>query len=155
TSIYGSRHRKDDICFRGRMKEDCHVKCLPADALIDTPEGPVSVETLRVGDPVWSVDTLGNRVQTSVEAAGATPVRGHRIVHLGLDDGRVVRASGPHPLADGRLVGDVVVGDVVDGARVVSIERVAYTDHATFDIRPASTTGLYFADGVLMGTTLA
>src|SRR5690606_22451159 len=77
TSIYGSRHRKDDICFRGRMKEDCHVKCLPADALIDTPEGPVSVETLRVGDPVWSVDTLGNRVQTSVEAAGATPVRGH------------------------------------------------------------------------------
>jgi hypothetical protein len=42
----------------------------------------------------------------------------------------------------------------MDGGRVVSAERVAYTGGATFDVLPAGTTGAYWANGVLLGSTL-
>ena len=59
-----------------------------------------------------------------------------------------------HPPADGRLVGELVAGDGYDGARVLSAERVAYAGGATFDILPAGATGTYWANGVLLGSTL-
>jgi hypothetical protein len=42
----------------------------------------------------------------------------------------------------------------VDGAAIVSIELVAYSGHATYDLLPAGDTGVYWADGVPLGTTL-
>jgi hypothetical protein len=77
------------------------------------------------------------------------------VIELRLDDGRVLRASAGHPTADGRTLGALAVGDVVDGAHVVSVERVPYTATETYDILPAGETGFYWADGILMGSTLS
>ena len=129
--------------------------CLARGALIDTPSGPTPVEELRPGMVVWTVDEHGVRVARRVERWGSTPVGfSHRVVHLVLDDGREMRASPGHPLADGRRLGDLAPGDIVDGARVVAAELVAYDGGATFDLLPSGPTGIYFAGGIPLASTL-
>ena len=88
-------------------------------------------------------------------AIGSTPVPAtHQVVRLALEDGRFVYVSPGHPTADGRRVGDLVAGDLIDGARIASVERAAYGGGATYDILPAGATGTYWANGVLLGSTL-
>jgi hypothetical protein len=113
------------------------------------------VEDLRVGDVVWTIDMTGTRVAGLLVAVGSTPVPvSHVVVRLTLDDGRVVSVSPGHPTADGRRVGDLAAGETLDGARIASAQRVAYPGSATYDILPAGTTGAYWANGVLLGSTL-
>ena len=129
--------------------------CLARGTRIATPSGDVAVEDLRIGDVVWSVDGRGARVAAALTLVGSTPVPPtHEVVRLRLDDGRVVLVSPGHPTADGRRVGDLAAGDVIDGARVVSAERVAYGGGATFDVLPSTASGAYWANGVLLGSTL-
>ena len=129
--------------------------CLARGTLIDTPSGQVPVEQLRVGDAVWTADASGRRVEGRVEMVGRAPVpAAHRVVHLVLDDGRELWASPGHPLADGRPLADVRAGDAVDGARVASVESVGYGQPFTFDLLPSGPTGLYWANGILLGSTL-
>lgn len=133
---------------------ECHKRCLPADARIATPAGDIVVTRLRVGDIVWSTDVHGARIAVPLLAvssvAGAAE---HSIVELALRDGRTVRASAAHPLADGTLAGSIGVGTIVDGAAVVTVRRTRYVG-ATWDVLPASATGTYWADGVRLGSTL-
>lgn len=113
------------------------------------------VENLRVGDLVWTLGPDGDRVAAPLALIGATPVpASHQVVHLVLDDGRALFVSPGHLTADGRQVGDLRAGDQLDGAVVVSAERVAYGGGATFDILPDSASGAYWANGVLLGSTL-
>jgi len=78
----------------------------------------------------------------------------YRIAHIVLDDGRQLRVSAGHPTADGRTFGDLGPGDLLDGAHVVSLELVPYGNPETYDILPAGETGYYWANGILMGSTL-
>jgi hypothetical protein len=133
----------------------CYKKCLPVDARIATPGGEVVVSALRVGDEVWTVDARGQRVAAPVAKVASVPAPRHAIVVVRLDDGRVLRASAGHPTADGRLVGDLAAGDAIDGARVTSTAAEAYQGGRTWDLRPAGETGVYWADGVRIGTTVA
>jgi hypothetical protein len=129
--------------------------CLARGTRIDTPNGSVPVETLSVGDLVWTSDLSGNRIVAPLIETGSTSVaRSHEVVHLVLDDGREVWVSPGHSLADGRPVGALVPGDVVGGARVTSAELVPYAGGATFDVLPAGPTGDYWANGVLLSSTL-
>jgi hypothetical protein len=129
--------------------------CLARGTLIATPDGDVAIEAIRVGMRVWSVDRAGRRIVATVIRTGQTPVpSSHEVVRLVLDDGRVVRASAGHPLADGRLLGAIRAGDHVDGAMVVSATSEPYAGGWTFDLLADGPTGDYFADGVLLGSTL-
>jgi hypothetical protein len=129
--------------------------CLARGTRIDTPTGPVAVEDLRVGMTVWTSDGAGGRHAARLIAVGSTPVPStHRVVHLVLADGRILDVSPGHPLADGRPVGSVRAGDVLDGAVVVSIALRPYAGRATFDVLPAGPTGTYWANGILIGSTL-
>lgn len=129
--------------------------CLARGTLIDTPSGAVRVEELRVGDDVWTVDGDGHRMAEPVALAGSTPVPStHRVVHLVLDDGREIWISPGHPLPDGRSAGDLAAGDQVDGSVVSNADLVAYDGGATFDILPAGPTGYYWANGILIASTL-
>jgi len=133
---------------------DCPV-CLALHTQIDTPQGPVAVEDLRAGDIVWTLNRAGERVTAPVLKVGEAPVSPeHRVVHLILDDRREVWASPGHPTADGRRVGTLQTGDFLDGARVVSLEYVSYGQSATYDLLPAGDTNSYWADGILLGSTL-
>lgn len=129
--------------------------CLSRGTLIDTPRGQVPVELLREGDAVWTIDSFGTRVAALLSRVGSTPVTSnHRVVHLVLDDGRELWVSPGHPLADGRILGELGTGDSVDGARVVTAELVTYAGGSTFDILPAGASGFYWANGVLLASTL-
>lgn len=133
----------------------CHLRCLPDTARISTPSGEVAVSALSVGQPVWTMGPSGRRIAAPVESLSSSPVEvRHVVVEVSLDDGRVLRASAGHPVAGGRVLGAVTRGDVLDGAEVVAIRTLEYAGARTWDLRPAGPTGLYWADGVLLGSTL-
>lgn len=129
--------------------------CLARGTLIATPAGAIPVQDLRPGRAVWTTDAAGARMVGAVLRVASTPVAPtHEVVHLVLSDGRSLDASPGHPLPDGRRLGDLAPGDLVDGARVVSAELVPYAGGATFDLLPSGPTGTYWANGVLLGSTL-
>jgi hypothetical protein len=128
--------------------------CLAADVRIATPSGEARVTDLRVGDLVWTLDRSGARVAEPLLDVGAMVApRGHEVVVLVLEDGRVVRVSPGHPLLDGRRVADLRAGDRLDGATVASVAREPYAGF-THDVLPAGATGAYWANGVLLRSSL-
>ncbi len=129
--------------------------CLAVHTRIDTPSGALFVEGIKVGDLVWTLDASGDRVAVPVMQVARVPVAaGHVLVHVVLADGRELWASPGHPTADGRVLADLHPGDSLDGSRVLRADQVAYDGAATYDILPAGPTGYYWADGILMGSTL-
>ena len=126
--------------------------CLALGTRIATPAGDAAVEDLRIGDIVWTRDEVGVRVAAPIVAIGSAPVPvTHEVVRLVLADGRTVLASPGHPTADGRLVGELRAGDLLDGAEVMSADLVRYTAGFTFDLLPFGASGAYWANGVPLG----
>lgn len=129
--------------------------CLARGTPIDTPAGSVAVEDLALGAPVWTMDVDGRRIAGVVIAVGSTVAPAdHHVLRLTLADGRTVTASPGHPLADGRRLGDLHVGDLVDGSVAIELESLPYTGGETFDLVASGPTGVYFSDGIALGTTL-
>ena len=129
--------------------------CLAEDVRIDTPAGPVAVQSLRIGMPVWTTDRRGRRIRGVVLEAGHMPAPlGHEVVRLRLADGRTVTASPGHPTADGRRIGDLGPGDRLDGSLVTGAALLPYRTGATYDLLPSGPTGTYFANGVLLESTI-
>ena len=130
--------------------------CLAYGTLIDTPGGRVAVQNMRAGMRVWTLDSTGVRVAADVLVTSHTPVPpDYRVVHVRLSDGRELYASPGHPTVDGRTIGMLAPGDRLDGSRIVSVSREAYSATETYDLLPAGGTGFYWANGVLVGSTLA
>jgi hypothetical protein len=129
--------------------------CLARGTRIATPDGDLPVEELRTGMAVWTVDQRGHRVAATIVRVGSADVPAtHQVVRLVLDDGRTLTASPGHPLPDGRQLGDLRPDDQVDGALVLRAELVRYGEPRTFDLLPSGPTGAYWADGILLGSTL-
>jgi hypothetical protein len=129
--------------------------CLSVGTLIEAPNGAIAVDRLRVGDTIWTLDREGRRVPGTVIALGSTPApAGHRVIRLTLADGRTVTASPGHPLADGRILGAVRVGDSIDRSVVTGAENLAYEGDATYDLVVSGDTGVYIAGGIPLASTL-
>jgi hypothetical protein len=129
-------------------------RCLPASAQIETPRGAMAVSELRIGDTVWTLDD-GKRVERPLVAVTSTPVGAkHRLARVLLADGRHVSASPEHPVQGGKLIAELVVGQPLDGSTITRIDIVDYAGSHTFDLLPAGSTGTYWADGVLLQSTL-
>ena len=129
--------------------------CLAAATLISTPNGDVRVTEIKVGMLVWTASAAGARVAAPVLEIGSTQVPvGHQMVHLVLADGRELLASPGHRTADGRQLGSLADGDSVDGSTIMRWELVPYTGGRTYDILPAGATGDYWANGILLSTTI-
>lgn len=129
--------------------------CLAESTLIETPNGERLVPDLRPGDLVWTLNRVGQRVAVPILAVGKTVVPiTHVIVHLQLSDGRSLWASPGHPTVDGRQLGSLQSGDLLDETLIVQIDRLPYTGTATYDLLPAGETGFYWANGILIASTL-
>jgi hypothetical protein len=129
--------------------------CLAEDTLVLGPDGMAPVQLLREGARVWTADRCGGRVPAVVLRATKTlapPT--HSMVHVALSDGRELDASPGHPTADGRTLGDLSVGDSLDGSRVLRAERRPYRRAYTYDLLPSGEKGLYWANGILLASTL-
>jgi hypothetical protein len=130
--------------------------CLAATTLIATPGGAVRVTDVKPGMLVWTESPAGRQVATPVVEVGSTAVpAGHLMVHLVLADGRELLASPGHRTADGRPVGTLSVGDRLDASTVRVWELVPYAGDRTYDILPAGPTASYWANGILLTSTLA
>lgn len=129
--------------------------CLAKHTLIETPQGAVTVEDLQIGSPVWTVTSSGSRVVGVVEKISKTAVPlDHKMVQLVLKDGRTLLVSLGHPTIDGLTARDLAVGDIYDGSQVSSVERVSYGEGYTYDLLPSGETGFYWANEILLGSTL-
>lgn len=129
--------------------------CLAENTLIDTPSGAVPVQQLQKGMAIWTLNIFGARVPATILETVRTPVPPtHHIIHLVLNDGRELFVSPGHPTADGKIMGNLSVGDTINNGSIISVERVLYGKDATYDILPSGETGAYWANGILVGSTL-
>ena len=104
---------------------------------------------------VLTMNNSGNRKAVSIVKISSTPVPpAFSAVKVTLEDGRAVTASPGHPTADLKALGSYRVGDTLDGSRVEEVERLAYSGSETYDLLPSGTTGLYWANGILLRSTL-
>jgi hypothetical protein len=142
------------------LKEDtsfntCPI-CLAKGTLIDTPEGSIQVENLRIGQIVWSKDGEGNRVAEPILKISRTLVPADfQILKITLGDGRSVTASPGHPTSDMKALSEYRVGDTLDSGRILSVQLLTYGSDATYDILPGGTSGLYWANNILLMSTLS
>lgn len=146
---------KIDVLKKEQSFPTCPI-CLARGTLIDTPRGAIRVEDLHVGDSVWTTNESGARVSAVLLQTGSVHVPAtHQMIHVTLSDGRELWASPGHPTSDGRALGSLKIGDALDGATIIHLERMHYKGGFTFDILPAGDTGFYWANGILMGSTLS
>ncbi len=129
--------------------------CLAKGTFISTPSGFVAVENLQVGMKVWTINNQGEKIEVKIAKIGKTPVPDtHYVTHLKLKDGRELVVSPNHPTIDGKKIGTLVSGDVIDSSEIISTSLERYTSAYTYDILPEGNTGAYWADGILIGSTL-
>jgi hypothetical protein len=129
-------------------------KCVAPDTPIATAWGEAPIASLRVGDLVYSVDRGSVRL-VPILRTRQVPAKNHRVVRLTLATGSVLEISALHPTADGRSIGQLRQGDLLDGVAIRGAETIPYEHAATYDILPDSDSGTYFAAGVLLASTLA
>jgi len=130
--------------------------CMAEGTLIDTPYGPLPVEQIHKGTTIWTANIEGKREAAEVIETVKTGVPSQfRIVRVILSDGRALMASPGHPTADGRPLSSYKSGEVLDNGLIISLEFVVYNGEATYDLLPSGDTGLYWANGVLLRSTLA
>jgi hypothetical protein len=130
--------------------------CLAAATLISTPTGDVRVTEVKPGMLVWTATAGGRRVAAPVLEVGSIEVpAGHMMVHLVLSDGRELLASPGHRTADGRQLGALASGDALDGSTITHWELVPYSGDRTYDLLPAGGTGHYWANGIILSSTLS
>lgn len=133
----------------------CSTRCLSGSTLIATPDGDVPVRDLGVGMGIWTADEKGIRRAATILKTSRIPTGAdQQMVHLKLEDGLELLASPGHQIADGRMLGSLSAGDTVDGVRVLSANLVPYGEGYTYDVLPSGGTGHYWANGILLRSTL-
>lgn len=144
---------KEGITFRGSRNQ---CRCLSASTLIDCPQGQIPVSELHIGDSIYSAGINNERIATVVRDINKVRVEPtHQVIELHLADGRFLRVSPGHPAAENYLALEhFAVGDTLDGSPVVSKIYTQLGDTCTYDILPKSWMGDYWANGILIGSTM-
>ena len=129
--------------------------CLSGNTVIETPNGPLNVKELKDGMTVLTQDQFGNKIIGTILKTAKTLVPPtHKMIHIVLADKRELYVSPNHPTADGRLFGELLVGDTLDGSKIKNTELILYDGTYTYDILPSGQTGFYWANGILIKSTL-
>ena len=76
-------------------------------------------------------------------------------MRITLATGQVIEMSPGHPTADGRTFAELGAGDLLDPqSAILQTALVPYAHDRTYDILPGSSSGVYFAAGAMVGSTL-
>jgi len=132
----------------------CGAYCLSGNTSIETPNGQINIKELKIGMIVWTLGDTGLKQLAAILKTKVLVPSTHKMVHLTLNDGRELLASPGHPTTESRFLGELKVGDNLDNAKIKSIELVSYNENYTYDILPSGPTGFYWANGILVGSTL-
>jgi len=140
------------------LKNENHDKpcpiCLSENTEIETPNGPIKVTKLKEGMTVFTMGSSGKQTAIILETGKTLVPPDHKMVHVILDDKRELFVSPNHPTSDGRLFGQLSVGQILDGSKVTHLEQVSYNGTYTYDILPSGDTGDYWANGILVKSSL-
>jgi hypothetical protein len=138
---------------RGADGTCAYCRCTSPDTPIATASGNREIQELRVGDLVYSVHEQAIEL-VPIKLVNRIPVIDHHVLRVEFASGASFEMSATHPTASGKPLSAFGVGDELVGERIVSVTRIPYQHSHTYDILPDSDTGSYFADGVLVGSTL-
>jgi hypothetical protein len=132
--------------------------CFAEGTLLDTPSGAVAIESLAVGDVVYSYD-FSRRVRVPARVARVFRHTGHTVRRLTLADGRSVRVTESHPFrADGawRRVEDLAMGSELvvaaeEGVVPMPLAGLSEEEHGVtvYDLEVSGHHN-FFAEGILV-----
>lgn len=129
--------------------------CLSGDTVIDTPNGQVNIKELNQGMEIFTQDVSGNKQIGKIMKTGKTLVLpDHKMVRIVLADNRELYGSPSHPTTNGKTLGELQAGDILDNSKIKNVEIIPYTGAYTYDILPSGDTGFYWANGILIKSTL-
>ena len=124
--------------------------CCSPDTRIRTDGVQKRIADIKKGELVISDDGKAVRVKK----VSKTPVKNHKVLKITLNDATILEISPGHPTADGRKFKDLKMGDILDGRMVIETKLIPYIQSHTYDILPDSKSGNYYANGILIGSTL-
>ncbi len=124
--------------------------CCSPDTKIKTTGEQKRIADIKEGEFVLTDDGKAVRVKK----VSKTPVKNHKVLKITLNDGTILEISPAHPTADGRKLKDLKMGDILDGRMVIETKLIPYTYSHTYDILPDSKSGNYYANGILIKSTL-
>lgn len=125
--------------------------CCSPHTMILTPQGQKDIENIKKGDYVIS----NNGEPAIVVKTTKVRVYNHKVVEVKLNDGTLLEISPGHPIGPGSIsFGSLKKGYKLDGRIVESVKLIPYKYSYTHDILPYSLTGNYYANGVLIGSSL-
>lgn len=128
-------------------------RCASPDTPIATASGNRAIRDLRVGDLVYSVHRDSIQL-VPIKRIHRVAAVNHHVLRVEFASGAKFEMSAMHPTANGKPLSAFGVGDELMGERIVRVTRIPFQHSHTYDILPDSDTGTYFADGVLVGSTL-
>ncbi len=143
-------------------------RCMPNTARILSSRGEIQIDNIQIGDSVYTFNYFHGKIMEPIIQVNKILVQKDYIMtKITLEDGRCIQASPKHPIPiekdylnssktqyEELLFSEIKIGDYVDNSRVSSIELVNYNGGFTYDILPAGESGYYWADGILVGSTL-
>lgn len=130
-------------------------QCLSKNTLISTPKGLRKVQYLKIGDYIWTINRIGKKVSVKItNKAKVATVLNHKMLELLLLDGRKLLVSPGHPDIENNPLSNLIKGSIFDGSKVTYIRFIPYKEKYTYDILPAGETGSYWANNILLGSTL-
>lgn len=143
-----------DRTFRGTPNR---CRCLPASTLIACPSGPIAIDQLKEGDLVLTINPKGETVQAPLKWINKVSINDkHSMLIVDLADGRSLQVTPEHPSSfENKTINQFEVGDKLDGSIIVKKEMKVYNEAYTYDILPEGETGYYWANGILIGSTLS
>lgn len=132
----------------------CH--CLSKGTMILTSEGLREVEKVKVGDRVYSVNKSGKKVLRSIiNTAKVKAGNNHKMLFIELANGISIKMSVEHPDKNGLPMIEAVKKGELNGIEIKDISLVSYMNRYTYDLLTDGENGVYFANGILLGSTLS
>lgn len=129
--------------------------CLASTTKILTLKGDIPVKQIKVGQLVWTLNKNGKRVTAPVIKISKTRVpQTHHVIHLILKDGRELWVSPDHPIISKKKIHQLRKRQAYDRSTVLYINLVSYVGKYTYDILPDGDMGHYWANNILIGSTL-